>query len=261
MKQCQLNTSYHLKHATNIKIHCPSHDAYHETLRWQFTEPLGTCVYNIYDELSFIIGWLSVASWTFALLPQIITNCKNKAAESQSFYFWLLWLLGDICNFIGCILTKNLVTNIALAFVYLSLTIFACLQFIWYEWISPKHRYQQQYQRLLSISERPTAILSMPDIEITRSPLAIQTHSQSVDRTYHLSEKNNMGSGAAMYPKPSFLRRHRKKSSLSSSMSPGLRCTLDMISMSPRMYTISPNMSPKMRREYLTYQGMHDLAL
>ena len=80
---------------------CAEYNEYHEQLRWTFTEPLGTCIYNILDEIAFIVGWLSVLSWTFALLPQIITNCKNQAAESQSFWFWVLWLVGDCCNFGG----------------------------------------------------------------------------------------------------------------------------------------------------------------
>eukprot|EP01084_Bolivina_argentea_P041617 76805_1 len=119
---------------------CPLHNEYNEPLEWTFTEALGTCIYNVYDQSSFIIGWIAVVIWTFALLPQIITNFKNKAAESQSFWFWLLWVIGDFCNLTGCILTKNLITNVALALVYLLFTAFAFVQWIWYEYILAKRK-------------------------------------------------------------------------------------------------------------------------
>ncbi|ETO35201.1 hypothetical protein RFI_01875 [Reticulomyxa filosa] len=108
---------------------CPSVNNNGEHLHWKFAT---------YDELSFLFGWISVVSWTFALLPQIISNCVHQSAESQSFWFWLLWLVGDVCNLIGCVLTDNLVTNIALALVYLGFTAVAFVQFVCYEFCLPK---------------------------------------------------------------------------------------------------------------------------
>ena len=158
-----------------MSVICPFTNEYGETLKWPFTQPLGTCIYNIYDQFAFIIGWLSVASWTFALLPQIVTNCKNKSAESQSFWFWILWLVGDVCNLSGCILTKNLITNIALALVYLSLTFFACLQFIWYEYILQRYQYLKKKKEYMS---QPHKLKVIEEQTATTTPLAPKLYQQ-----------------------------------------------------------------------------------
>eukprot|EP01083_Nonionella_stella_P182119 654363_1 len=49
--------------------------------------------------------------------------------------------------FAGCILTHNLITNIALALVYLSFTAFACLQFIWYEYLLKRRNFAKQQSK------------------------------------------------------------------------------------------------------------------
>ncbi|CAG8481162.1 4876_t:CDS:2 [Scutellospora calospora] len=39
---------------------------------------------------------------------QILTNYRNKSADGLSLYFLMNWLLGDLANLAGCILTKQL---------------------------------------------------------------------------------------------------------------------------------------------------------
>eukprot|EP00484_Ammonia_sp_Unknown_P021839 CAMPEP_0197029826 /NCGR_PEP_ID=MMETSP1384-20130603/9198_1 /TAXON_ID=29189 /ORGANISM="Ammonia sp." /LENGTH=565 /DNA_ID=CAMNT_0042459063 /DNA_START=116 /DNA_END=1813 /DNA_ORIENTATION=+ len=231
---------------------CALYNEYGEHLRWYFAEPVGACIYNVYDELSFIIGWLSVVSWTFALLPQIITNCKNKAAESQSFWFWMLWLLGDFANFSGCILTKNLVTNIALAFVYTSLTIFACLQFIWYEFLIKKYQYQREKH----------AYIQQQQLLLHQHPKSAPSRPVSVDiidmdeRRKHYKAKSSAPSGAVvnMWGTPQFAQRYQAKTPSLTVMSPRLRTAIKLVSRSPRMFAVSPQLNDRMRREYIAFQ-------
>ncbi|ETO19543.1 hypothetical protein RFI_17687 [Reticulomyxa filosa] len=155
-------------------VSCQPTNEFGEQLRWRRTEPLGVCIYNIkkkltqtfkkkkytYEEVSFVVGWISVAIWTVALLPQIISNCVHQSAESQSFLFWLLWLVGDICNLVGCILTRNLVTNIALAFVYLTVTVVAFVQYVYYEFFLPRMRSppptQQKVKQMIELETGTT---------------------------------------------------------------------------------------------------------
>mmetsp|Transcript_30982 Transcript_30982/g.38045 ORF Transcript_30982/g.38045 Transcript_30982/m.38045 type:complete len:473 (+) Transcript_30982:28-1446(+) len=174
--------------------HCSPYDIYGDELRWNFTSMFGTCIYNIYDQISFIIGWMSVVSWTFALLPQIITNCKNGKAESQSFYFWLLWIIGDVCNLAGCLLTHNLLTNIVLATVYFSLTLVAIIQFMWY------------------------------------------AHQDKQDSDRNVKESDNIS-------------RKIIQQKVEGSMSPSLRAAVNILHLTPRMYSLNPGLNKKQRNE------------
>ena len=213
---------------------CALYNEYGEPLTWTFTVSLGTCIYNTYDRIAFIVGWLSVLSWTLALLPQIVTNCKNQSAESQSFWFWVLWLAGDFCNLSGCILTHNLLTNTALAFVYALFTLFAVLQFIWYEFLvkrrdfglKHRHTHATHQVRLLSDSQ-----------------------SQTTNHT-HTQEQQAQG---GMWNTPHFAARYASPTR-PQSMTPQLRRTLLILSRSPRMFSVTPQLAPALRREYEAMQ-------
>ncbi|GME73591.1 unnamed protein product [Ambrosiozyma monospora] len=58
--------------------------------------------------LSTIFSILSTVSWIFAQLPQQYKNFKTKDTSSFSPHFLLLWLLGDLCSLLGCLLTHQL---------------------------------------------------------------------------------------------------------------------------------------------------------
>eukprot|EP01084_Bolivina_argentea_P310072 536439_1 len=222
---------------------CPLHNQFGEKLKWSFTTSFGTCVYDIFDEISFIIGWISVTIWTFALLPQIITNYKKKSAESQSFWFWILWAAGDLCNFGGCLMTKNLITNVALAFVYLVLTLIACLQFIWYEYLVKKYKSKNK----ISVHHQKLNLLL--NIDRLDSP-----NTQTSERRRKLSISS------VMYNTPKFVAKYHNQSPHSSTdMSTHLKSTLAILSRSPRMFAFSPQLTPKMRAEYESFQTVQKL--
>ncbi|EGV66238.1 hypothetical protein CANTEDRAFT_112782 [Yamadazyma tenuis ATCC 10573] len=83
---------------------------------------------------------LSLASWIFAQLPQIITNYRNQSAEGISPTFLLLWFMGDFLSFSSCLLN-----DVVLKFqLYLSLffilnDITLCTQYYYYNSVYPKH--------------------------------------------------------------------------------------------------------------------------
>jgi len=105
-----------------------------EVLRWRWAAPLGTCIYNTYDEIGIVFGIAAMIIWTFALLPQIILNYMNGTAENQSFTFWFLWTLGDVLNVTGCLLANEIITNTGLALVYFFFTVIAFAQFLYYNY-------------------------------------------------------------------------------------------------------------------------------
>ena len=44
---------------------------------------------------------------------QLVTNCRTgKADEALSFWFLMQWLLGDVTNLIGAVLTRQLATQV-----------------------------------------------------------------------------------------------------------------------------------------------------
>jgi hypothetical protein len=60
-------------------------------------------------------GMLSMCFWLCAQLPQIVKNHKTGQAEALSWAFLFIWLLGDVSNFLGCILSKRLAFQLYLA--------------------------------------------------------------------------------------------------------------------------------------------------
>jgi len=75
------------------------------------------------------------------LLPQIAKNYITKSVESQSLGFWILWCVGDATNLIGCLLTKQIITNTLLAIMYSICSVIALLQWIYYS-----HYYKERYK-------------------------------------------------------------------------------------------------------------------
>ncbi|KAI8922690.1 PQ loop repeat-domain-containing protein [Entophlyctis helioformis] len=63
---------------------------------------------SVNDIASACLGYLSITAWLFAQFPQLLKNWRNKTAESLSVAFLANWLLGDVCNLLGCLLTNQL---------------------------------------------------------------------------------------------------------------------------------------------------------
>jgi len=93
----------------------------------------GECVRGIRSGLSFWIGLSSILFWLFAQFPQIRENYINKAAEGLAPLFLLWWLLGDVCNLIGCFLTHQLPTQTVTAIYFVSVDFILISQFLFYE--------------------------------------------------------------------------------------------------------------------------------
>ena len=62
---------------------------------------------------------MSLACWIVVYSPQIWENYQLKSGEGLSVTFIILWLLGDITNFVGGAMAKLLPTVVVLA-IYVS---------------------------------------------------------------------------------------------------------------------------------------------
>ncbi|ETW85836.1 hypothetical protein HETIRDRAFT_100579 [Heterobasidion irregulare TC 32-1] len=62
-------------------------------------------------ELAFFsesMGYVSIACWLGAQFPQVLENIRRQSVEGLALPFLANWLLGDLTNLIGCILTSQL---------------------------------------------------------------------------------------------------------------------------------------------------------
>ncbi|KZV89860.1 hypothetical protein EXIGLDRAFT_721027 [Exidia glandulosa HHB12029] len=71
---------------------------------------------------------------------QLIVNWRNQSADGLALPFLINWLLGDITNLVGCILTHQLPfqTYLATYFCFVDFTLFA--QYFYYDAFKPKPR-------------------------------------------------------------------------------------------------------------------------
>ena len=71
------------------------------------------CCYTPLQVASFVIGMSSICFWLGCQLPQFLTNCRRKSGTALSMWFLVEWLMGDITNLVGSILSRQLVTQLA----------------------------------------------------------------------------------------------------------------------------------------------------
>ncbi|PPR01480.1 hypothetical protein CVT26_015103 [Gymnopilus dilepis] len=112
--------------------------------------------------LSDVLGYASIACWLGAQFPQVIENIKLQSCEGLALPFLANWLMGDISNLVGCILTHQLPfqTWLATYFVMVDFTLVA------------------QYAYYYKPSKSPSSALS--HIRSATSPAAIRR--LSIDR-------------------------------------------------------------------------------
>lgn len=94
---------------------------------------LHTCIPTPLAFVSTLLGTLSILSWLFAQLPQIIRNYKNQSTAGLSLFFLIEWNLGDITNLCGAVLTNQATWQVIVGAYYCFVDISLVLQWIWYE--------------------------------------------------------------------------------------------------------------------------------
>jgi len=103
----------------------------HHFVEW-IAQIFHQCVYTRVQVASFCLGLCSIGFWLFAQLPQIIKTYMSGSVESLSMMFLLTWLVGDITNLIGCLLTHQLPTQLYTAIYYCSMDVIMVSQYFYY---------------------------------------------------------------------------------------------------------------------------------
>ncbi|ESZ94183.1 hypothetical protein SBOR_5461 [Sclerotinia borealis F-4128] len=73
---------------------------------------------TVQEALSGIFGSISLATWIFLLVPQLILNYRTQSADGVSLAFLSVWLIGDITNLAGAIWADLVPTVIVLAIYF-----------------------------------------------------------------------------------------------------------------------------------------------
>jgi uncharacterized protein with PQ loop repeat len=90
-----------------------------------------------------VLSWASTSCWIVALFPQLWHNYKTKSVHGLSPYLLLLWLLGDSCNLIGCILLNQLPFQTYLSCYFVFNDIMLDFQYLYYNYKNPISKYSQ----------------------------------------------------------------------------------------------------------------------
>ncbi|KAG5727988.1 hypothetical protein E4T56_gene19336 [Termitomyces sp. T112] len=107
---------------------------------------------------SQLLGYSSIACWLCAQFPQVVENIRRQSCEGLALPFLTNWLLGDVSNLVGCILTHQLPfqTYLAVYFVFVDITI--VVQYLYY-YLRPKPHHHHHH---------PSASRTRPSVDRAR---------------------------------------------------------------------------------------------
>ncbi|KAK4690973.1 solute carrier family 66 (lysosomal lysine-arginine transporter), member 1, partial [Lecanoromycetidae sp. Uapishka_2] len=113
---------------SNLPDHCEPTSQY----LIRFSSAFGSCVPTSLAFISTTFGVFSIVSWLFAQVPQIYKNYQLHSAAGLSIYFLAEWLLGDLTNLIGAVLTKQATWQVVVASYYVTVDVVLVGQYVWY---------------------------------------------------------------------------------------------------------------------------------
>ncbi|KAI9842568.1 MAG: hypothetical protein M1837_007081 [Sclerophora amabilis] len=98
---------------------------------------LDTCIPTPLALLSTVLGFLSIISWLFAQLPQIVKNYTLQSTSGLSIVFLVEWCLGDSTNLVGALFTRQAVWQVVVAGYYVCVDVVLVWQYAWYSYLKP----------------------------------------------------------------------------------------------------------------------------
>ncbi|QSZ37329.1 hypothetical protein DSL72_009427 [Monilinia vaccinii-corymbosi] len=95
---------------------------------------------TVQEALSGICGSISLATWIFLLVPQLILNYRSQSADGVSLAFLTVWLMGDMSNLAGAIWAGLVPTVIILAIYFCIADVVLIGQCVYYNKINTQKR-------------------------------------------------------------------------------------------------------------------------
>lgn len=93
---------------------------------------------SLHQAISGIFGSISMAAWICVILPQMIVNYRAKSADGLSITFLAVWMIGDVTNLIGGLLTHLAPTAVALAMYFCVADLLLISQCIYYNTVNAR---------------------------------------------------------------------------------------------------------------------------
>jgi len=93
---------------------------------------LAICAWTPIEILSVVFGLVNIVLWLFAQAPQVYETWRRKKAEAIHPLFLAAWLLGDITNLMGCILTNQTPVQLYTAIYFCSFDCVLLSQWFYY---------------------------------------------------------------------------------------------------------------------------------
>ncbi|KAF2441404.1 PQ-loop-domain-containing protein [Karstenula rhodostoma CBS 690.94] len=85
-----------------------------------------------HEALSGVFGSVSLASWIFLLVPQLIENYRQSSADGISLAFLAVWFIGDVTNLAGALWAQLVPTVSALAVYFCFADLVLIAQCVYY---------------------------------------------------------------------------------------------------------------------------------
>lgn len=123
-----MSPSSYLGTYANLPEHCTPTTQY----LINFSSAFHSCIPTSLAFLSTALGIFSIISWLCAQMPQLYKTYQLQSASGLSIYFLGEWLLGDLSNLVGAILTSQAGWQVVLACYYVFVDVLLVSQCIWY---------------------------------------------------------------------------------------------------------------------------------
>ena len=118
----------------------PEHCAPTSQYLTRFSSAFHSCVPTSLAFLSTALGIFSNISWLFAQMPQIYKNYQLQSASGLSIYFLGVWLLGDLSNLLGAVLTRQAGWQVVEAGYFVFVDVLLVSQYFWYTHWNPSRK-------------------------------------------------------------------------------------------------------------------------
>ncbi|ROW10417.1 hypothetical protein VMCG_01802 [Cytospora schulzeri] len=107
------------------------------------------------ESLSGIFGCISLVAWICLLLPQLVTNYKAQSADGLSMGFLFIWLLGDITNLAGALVTNLAPSAIAIGLYFCVADVILISQCLYYNALNTRRRKRLASTRTEASEDEP----------------------------------------------------------------------------------------------------------
>lgn len=137
---------------------------------YQYVQWIGThfnqCVYTPTQRAGFAFGMITLCIYLVAQLPQLWQNYRRKSVEGLSIGFLLVWLIGDITNLAGALLTDRLPLVKGTGYYFCAMDVIILSQYAYYSILNRRRRAEKLRINEMAYAQTPntdgSAVLTMP---------------------------------------------------------------------------------------------------